>query len=186
MATPEYEAVPEITSEAVRAAAAMLRETLAVYGAKEDLITIGAYGRGTDARVDYAIDKFVPVRFFDYVQQKWTENQTPATQGLVNEIRRIIEEPVTTEELQDAKDYLTGSFVFAFETSGQIARFLVHAEVYKLGFDYVEKYPEYIKRVSIEDLSRVAKRYLDPDAYTLVVVGPIPENGNLSDGISKN
>ena len=111
---------------------------------------------------------------------------TLAVQGLLNEIRRIVEEPVAIAELQDAKDYLTGSFVFAFETSGQIARFLVHAEVYGLGFDYVEKYPEYIKGVSTEDISRVARKYLDPDNYTLVVVGPVQEDGNSFNGSSKN
>jgi hypothetical protein len=41
----------------VRAAAAALRETLAAYRAKEDLITIGAYTPGTDPGVDYAIAK---------------------------------------------------------------------------------------------------------------------------------
>jgi len=101
------------------------------------------------------------------------ENMKLATEGLLNEIRRIIEEPVTEQELQDAKDYLTGSFVFAFESSSQIARFLVHAEVYGLGFDYVEKYPEYIRAITTADISRVAKMYLDSENYTLVVVGPI-------------
>src|SRR2546425_2215395 len=101
------------------------------------------------------------------------ENMKLATEGLLNEIRRIIAEPVTQQELQDAKDYLTGSFVFAFESSPQIARFLVHAEVYGLGFDYVEKYPEYIRAITTEDISRVAKMYLDSENYTLVVVGPV-------------
>jgi flagellum-specific ATP synthase len=45
----------EVTSPAVQAAAAGLRETLAAYQAKEDLITIGAYTPGADAGVDYAI-----------------------------------------------------------------------------------------------------------------------------------
>ena len=112
-----------------------------------------------------------PGRFVAFIGTS-PENMKLATEGLVNEIRRIIEEPVTREELQDAKDYLTGSFVFAFESSPQIARFLVHAEVYGLGFDYVEKYPEYIRAVTIDDISRVAKKYLDSENYTLVVVGP--------------
>src|SRR5437667_5488270 len=112
-----------------------------------------------------------PGRFIAFIGTS-PENRTLATQGLVNEIRRIIEEPVAKEELQDAKDYLTGSFVFAFESSPQIARFLVHAEIYKLGFDYVEKYPEYIRAVTVEDISRVAKTYLDSENYSLVVVGP--------------
>jgi zinc protease len=113
-----------------------------------------------------------PGRFIAFIGTS-PENMKLATEGLVNEIRRIIEEPVTEQELQDAKDYLTGSFVFAFESSPQIARFLVHAEVYGLGFDYVEKYPEYIRAITIEDVSRAAKMYLNSDNYTLVVVGPV-------------
>ena len=41
----------------MQAAAAALRETLAAYRAKEDLITIGAYAAGGDPAVDYAIAK---------------------------------------------------------------------------------------------------------------------------------
>ncbi|PYS18107.1 MAG: hypothetical protein DMG17_07210 [Acidobacteria bacterium] len=113
-----------------------------------------------------------PGRFVAFIGTS-PENMRLATEGLVNEIRRIREEPVTAQELQNAKDYLTGSFVFSFESSPQIARFLVHADVYGLGFDYVVKYPEYIRSVTIEDISRVAKMYLDSENYTLVVVGPV-------------
>jgi zinc protease len=102
-----------------------------------------------------------------------------ATQGLLNEIRRIINEPVTSVELQDAKDFLTGSFVFAFESSTQIARFLVHAEVYGLGFDFMDKYPGYVRSVTGDDITRVAREYLDCENYTLTVVGPVDEDGNV-------
>jgi zinc protease len=121
-----------------------------------------------------------PGRFIAFIGTS-PENMKLAIEGLVNEIRRIIQEPVTAQELQDAKDYLTGSFVFAFESSPQIARFLVHAEIYGLGFDYVEKYPEYIRAITVDDVSRVAKMYLDSENYTLVVVGPVAEDGNLID-----
>jgi len=119
-----------------------------------------------------------PGRFIAFIGTS-PENMKLATEGLINEIRRVIEEPVTAQELQDAKDYLTGSFVFAFESSPQIARFLVHAEVYGLGFDYVEKYPDYIRAVTVEEISRVARKYLDSENYTLVVVGPVAEDGNV-------
>ena len=119
-----------------------------------------------------------PGRFIAFIGTS-PENMALATEELLNEIRRIVDEPVTEQELQDAKAYLTGSFVFAFESSAQIARFLVHAEVYALGFDYVERYPEYIDAVTREDIVRVAKRYLSADNYTLVVVGPVDEKGNL-------
>ncbi len=45
-----------VQTSAGRHAAGRLREVLATYRAKEDLISIGAYARGSDARVDYAID----------------------------------------------------------------------------------------------------------------------------------
>ena len=118
-----------------------------------------------------------PGRFISFIGTS-PENMKLAIEELLNEIRRIIEEPVTSGELRDARDYLTGSFVFAFESSAQISRFLVHAEMYGLGFDYVQKYPEYIHAVTIEDVGRVAKMYLDCDNYTLVVVGPVSGNGN--------
>jgi flagellum-specific ATP synthase len=45
----------DLTSTDVRGAAAGLRETLAIYRANEDLITVGAYIRGSDPRIDDAI-----------------------------------------------------------------------------------------------------------------------------------
>jgi zinc protease len=124
-----------------------------------------------------------PGRFIAFIGTS-PKNMKLAINELLNEIRRVIEEPVTAQELQDAKDYLTGSFVFAFEASPQIARFLVHAQVYGLGFDYIEKYPAYIRAVTIDDIARVARKYLDSENYTLVVVGPVGEDGNLINGIS--
>ena len=115
-----------------------------------------------------------PGRFVAYIGTS-PENMKLAIDGLLNEIRKIIVEPVSPEELQDAKDYLTGSFVFAFESSAQIARFLVQASVYDLGFDYGEKYPGFIKAVTADDINRVARKYLDTENYTLIVAGPMEE-----------
>src|SRR5215471_5601366 len=119
-------------------------------------------------------------RFVSYIGTS-PENMKPAIEGLVQEIRRIIKEPVTDQELQDAEDFLTGSFVFAFESSSQIARFLVHAEMYGLGFDYIEKYPKYIRAVTAEEVTRVARKYLDSENYTMVVVGPVNGKGDITE-----
>jgi flagellum-specific ATP synthase len=55
---------PALVSDQVRTAAAELRELLATYRAKEDLITIGAYPPGTDARVDRAIQLVPAIEAF--------------------------------------------------------------------------------------------------------------------------
>ena len=54
----------EVTAPEVLAAAAAMRETLAAYRAKEDLITIGAYAAGGDPAVDYAIAKVPQIEAF--------------------------------------------------------------------------------------------------------------------------
>ena len=54
----------EIVGPEARAAAAALRETLAAFKEKEDLISIGAYLRGGDRKVDYAIDKLPAIEAF--------------------------------------------------------------------------------------------------------------------------
>src|SRR5436853_3671826 len=54
-----------------------------------------------------------PGKFLAYIGTS-PDNMKLAIEGLLNEIRRIVDEPVSAEELQDAQDFLTGSFVFAF------------------------------------------------------------------------
>jgi flagellum-specific ATP synthase len=54
----------EVTTEEVRASAAALREVLASYRSKEDLISIGAYTAGGDPGVDYAIAKLPAIEAF--------------------------------------------------------------------------------------------------------------------------
>lgn len=100
-------------------------------------------------------------------------NRDKALQGLKAEIERITIEPVAPEELEMAQAYLTGSFVFNFETNSQVAAFLVDAEYFKLGFDYLERYPDLIRHVTIEDVFRVSQKYLDPQNLTTVIVGPV-------------
>ncbi|MGB7622447.1 MAG: pitrilysin family protein [Terriglobia bacterium] len=112
-----------------------------------------------------------PGRFVAYIGTS-PEHRQRAIEGILGEIRRIVDEPVTPDELRDAKQYLTGSFVFQFQTNSQIAHFMILAERYGLGFDYVEEYPGLINSVSIDDVARVARTYLHPEAATIVVVGP--------------
>lgn len=112
-----------------------------------------------------------PGRFVAYIGTS-PENRQRAIDGIFREIRSIVEQPVTADELLEAKQYLTGSFVFQFQTNSQIAHFMVLAERYGLGFDFVDKYPKLINAVSTDDIARVARTYLHPEAATVVVVGP--------------
>ncbi|HEX5734352.1 MAG TPA: pitrilysin family protein [Blastocatellia bacterium] len=134
-----------------------------------------AYSTYSNITASAGID---PGRFVAYIGTS-PENLDRAVEGLRREIRRIVNEPVTTQELESAKAYLTGSFVFDFQTNAQTAEFLIETEIYGLGYDYLEKYPELIRAVTVEKITRVTRTYLDPERLTTVVVGPVTKNGEL-------
>ena len=112
-----------------------------------------------------------PGRFAAYVSTS-PENRQKAVDGLLGEIEGMIVNGVTDEELSTAQDFLTGSFVFDFQSNAHVARFLLASELFGLGIDYPRDYPKIIRSVSCEDVSRVARQYLDTVNYTSVIVGP--------------
>ena len=88
-----------------------------------------------------------------------------------SQMNRIRKDKVSEQELNDAKSYLTGSFPRKLDTNRKIADFLVAIEFYELGLDYVDKYPQYIRSVTADDVLRVAGKYLDTQDLVTVVVG---------------
>jgi zinc protease len=102
-----------------------------------------------------------------------------AIAGVIAEIERIRTEGVTNEELADAKAYLVGSFPLRLDTTVKLAALLTLIELHGLGLSYFEDYPKAIMAVTKEDVHRVARRYLNPEAYALVVVAKQAE-ANIS------
>jgi zinc protease len=87
------------------------------------------------------------------------------------ELKSIRETPVTDQELSEAKSFLMGSFPLRLDSTAKLAQVLAQVEFYGLGFEYFSQYPKWIERVTKEDVLRVAKQYLFPQRYALVVVG---------------
>lgn len=107
---------------------------------------------------------------FEAGVQTKNESANAVIAEVLKQMRRISAEPVTGKELEDAKAYLTGSFPRRLDTNKKISGFMAAMEFFSLGLDYIEKYPKYINSVTGEDVLRVAKKYLDPERYVLVVV----------------
>ena len=82
---------------------------------------------------------------------------------------------VSQEELDKAKANLIGSFGLRFDSSAAIAGMLVAVQRRDLGIGFLDERNTLIEQVTLEDVNRVAKRILDPEALTVVVVGK-PEN----------
>jgi zinc protease len=99
------------------------------------------------------------------------EQVAEALEVVRTELRKVREEGISENELRDAKTYLNGSFPLRLTSSGRIASLLVAIQRHDLGMDYIERRPEMINAVTMDDVSRVAKRLLNPDKLLVVVVG---------------
>jgi len=102
-----------------------------------------------------------------------TKNATAgeAITQVVEQLRRIRTQPVTPEELKEAKSYLIGSFPRKMDSMSKRAWLLGYVEVYGLGLDYPWRYPDLIEHLTPADIQKVADKYLHPENYLLVVVG---------------
>lgn len=95
-----------------------------------------------------------------------------ALDAMRGELWRLAAEPVAAEELADSQAYLTGSLPLQLETNDGVAYTLLHMEWFGLGLDYLYRYNDLIRGVTVEDVQRVARTYLDPDTQVTVVAGP--------------
>lgn len=99
--------------------------------------------------------------------------------------RRFGEEGPTIEEIQNAKDYINGSFSLRFTNSKTIVGVLNALQRFDLGKNYIEERPNLIEKVTPEDLKRVAKRIFKAESLTFVIVGnPVNIKATMSLPIS--
>lgn len=85
--------------------------------------------------------------------------------------------PPTPEELWMAQAALTKGYARGFETAQQVARSVMQLALHHLPDDYFEEFVPRVTAVSVDDVSRVAERYLDPARLATVIVGDIDRIG---------
>jgi hypothetical protein len=74
-------------------------------------------------------------------------------------------------ELALAKDSYLNSFVFNFDSKGQIINRLMTYAYYGYPADFLQKTKENVEKVTKADVLRVAKAHLRPDKLQILVVG---------------
>ena len=87
------------------------------------------------------------------------------------ELERLRDTPVPEDELNDAKNYLSGSFPLGMETQEGLTNRLVSQQIYGLPEDYLQTYSENILAITAEEVRRVAQKYIHPDKLAIIIVG---------------
>jgi zinc protease len=102
--------------------------------------------------------------------------QTAVTKEAVAEFMKELrgirgERPVTPAELEFSKQAIIRGFPRSFETPDQIAGRLAAVVIYNLPDSYFNDYIANVRAVKLEDVTRVANKYLDPSKMAILVVG---------------
>jgi predicted Zn-dependent peptidase len=113
-----------------------------------------------------------------YDQGVWlmrAETKVTSTQEVVSRfvanIERIRTEPVTDEELAEAKEAYVNSFVFSFASPSAIVSRLIELEYDGLPKDFLQQLREKVVKLTKDDLLAAAKKHLHPDRLKIVAVG---------------
>ncbi|MEP6848036.1 MAG: pitrilysin family protein [Acidobacteriota bacterium] len=104
------------------------------------------------------------------------EIQTVSTKEAVQEFLKELngirgQRPITAAELEVNKQSFIRRFPSGFETVGGISGQLSTLVTYGLPDSYFNNYISKINAVTIDDVNRVANKYLDPSKMAIVIVG---------------
>ncbi|HVF28432.1 MAG TPA: insulinase family protein, partial [Pyrinomonadaceae bacterium] len=99
------------------------------------------------------------------------QNVERAIESATNVLRDYVENGIRPDELADEKSSATGSFKVSLSTNTGIAEALWNAEFYRLGADYLDRFPQLVQAVTIEEANESIRKYFRPDCLTAVIAG---------------
>ena len=137
---------------------------------EDKAFTYGAYS-------GYSVNEYVSS--FAASAEVRNEVTDSAVTEFLYEIKRIRTEDVTARELELAKSGLSGSFGRSLESASTVANFAINIERYGLPADYYQNYLTRLEAVTIEDVKRVANKYMEYGNLTICITGKATEVGNL-------
>jgi zinc protease len=98
------------------------------------------------------------------------DNVPKAEPALAQQLERIRNQPATEEEVAVARAYVVGSQAMDRRTNARQAWYLAFYEIAGVGYEFLDRYAEAVRKVSPADVQRVAQKYLS--VIRTVVVQP--------------
>ncbi len=90
----------------------------------------------------------------------------------VDELRRLVSEPVSAGDLADNQSYVIGRIPLQLESNEGLVGSILNMELYQLGLDHLLQLPGRIRSLTPDDLLAAAQHYLDPEKLVIGVAGP--------------
>lgn len=125
----------------------------------------------------YSSNTFYPGEFYAGVMTK-SATTAEAIDAIRKQIERMQNEPISQKELQDTKDRFLNSLVFRYDSKDKILSQRMSYAYRGMPKDTFDKYVDQVKAVTVDDVQRVAKKYLHPEQLQILVVGNKEEIGD--------
>jgi len=100
------------------------------------------------------------------------QNVKKASELILDELKRFVQEGVTADELADTKANFIGRLPLSLESNGGVANALLNIERHSLGLDYYRRYEDLVNEVSQEGVLNTARKFIDPNKLAIAVAGP--------------
>lgn len=149
----------------------VLNYTLGGGGFESRLVQTLRVQKGLTYGISTSIDPGPTLKTWSGGGQTKNESAGEFIAGIKAEMAKFVEGGVTEQELADAKAYLTGSYPLGFDSNAKIASQMMGVRQENLGVDYFDRRNALVTAVTLDDVNRVAKTYLDPARYSFFVVG---------------
>jgi zinc protease len=99
-------------------------------------------------------------------------NLDKALTSIDAELSRFLDEGPTPTEQTDGVSSLLGSLPRQLETNEGAAAVMGEIELYNLGLDYLERYPDIVRSLTAEQVTEVARRWIDSNHLVTAIAGP--------------
>ncbi|MEP7003786.1 MAG: pitrilysin family protein [Chloroflexota bacterium] len=100
------------------------------------------------------------------------ENVERALSVTFAELKKIRDGEIADDDLALARDKLVGELEVGRESPGGVAAMVLDAELFRLGDDHLERYPQEIRAVTKDDVVAIASELLPIERYALAIAGP--------------
>jgi zinc protease len=100
------------------------------------------------------------------------QNVKKAADLIIDELKRFVQEGVTSDELADSQANFIGRLPLSLESNGGVANALLNIERYDLGLGYYRRYASLVNEVSREDVLNAARKFIDANRLAIAVAGP--------------
>ncbi len=137
------------------------------------LMTIVRDEMGLTYGIDSSLSGITP-EYEGHWQVAVTLSQELLEQGLeatMQVVERFVEEGATAEELADKKTTITGNFQVGLASTGGIASALLTALERGFGVEYLDRFPEEVRALTLEEVNSAIRTYLHPRDVHVAIAG---------------